>query len=171
MWTASRNFLERKVEGPSVLRLWPGLYFNSDADTESGSGKSKGGKRKKKILKGEGMAAKLQVFVHWKKTHDLLWSCSCYLSLTSCRCCCIARDLSCYLCYMVPTNAMEVYQARSSISLRFIPFRHLLFFRVGSVSGKSSRVGVRSLCELAMDGLCVSFCCLFLGCLASVGAA
>lgn len=27
-----RTFLERKVEGPSVLRLWPGLYFDSDTD-------------------------------------------------------------------------------------------------------------------------------------------
>ncbi|CBJ31071.1 expressed unknown protein [Ectocarpus siliculosus] len=47
-----RKFLERKVEGPSVLRLWPGLYFDSD----TGSGNGSGGR----LLKGEGMSAKLQ---------------------------------------------------------------------------------------------------------------
>ncbi|CAM9652980.1 unnamed protein product, partial [Ectocarpus fasciculatus] len=47
-----RVFLERKVEGPSVLHLWPGLYFDSD----TGSGNGSGGR----LLKGEGMSAKLQ---------------------------------------------------------------------------------------------------------------
>lgn len=27
-----RMFLERRVAGPKALRLWPGLYFDSDAD-------------------------------------------------------------------------------------------------------------------------------------------
>lgn len=53
MRTTNRKFLERKVEGPSVLRLWPGLYFDSD----TGSGNGSGGI----LLKGEGMSAKLQV--------------------------------------------------------------------------------------------------------------
>ncbi|CAM9149560.1 unnamed protein product [Ectocarpus sp. 13 AM-2016] len=48
----SRKFLERKVEGPSVLRLWPGLYFDSDTGSVNGSGG--------RLLKGEGMSARLQ---------------------------------------------------------------------------------------------------------------
>lgn len=51
-----RRFLERKVEGPSAIRLWPGLYFDSDTKSTKGSGA--GGK---KFLKGEGLAAKYQV--------------------------------------------------------------------------------------------------------------
>lgn len=27
---SARKFLEKKVEGPSILKLWPGLYFDSD---------------------------------------------------------------------------------------------------------------------------------------------
>lgn len=27
-----RVFLERQVAGPKALRLWPGLYFDSDPD-------------------------------------------------------------------------------------------------------------------------------------------
>ncbi|CAM9638144.1 unnamed protein product, partial [Hapterophycus canaliculatus] len=48
-----RKFLERNVEGPSALRLWPGLYFDSDGDD---GGNGEGGK----ILKGDGLTAKLQ---------------------------------------------------------------------------------------------------------------
>lgn len=60
------------MEGPSVLRLWPGLYFNSDsdADIENGGGKSIGGKKKKKLVKGEGLSATLQVSVHRKKEEE-----------------------------------------------------------------------------------------------------
>lgn len=52
-----RKFLERKVEGPSVLRLWPGLYF--DGDTGAGNDGGEGGKLVN--VKGEGLAATLKV--------------------------------------------------------------------------------------------------------------
>eukprot|EP00903_Cladosiphon_okamuranus_P008396 g8072.t1 len=51
-----RRFLERKVEGPSAIRLWPGLYFESETQTQN----AKGGAGGKKLLKGEGLAAKYQ---------------------------------------------------------------------------------------------------------------
>lgn len=44
------------MEGPSAIRLWPGLYFDSDTQTKT----TKGGK---KLLKGEGLAAKYKVKV------------------------------------------------------------------------------------------------------------
>lgn len=43
------------MEGPSAIRLWPGLYFDSDTQNP------KGGAAGKKILKGEGLAAKYKV--------------------------------------------------------------------------------------------------------------
>lgn len=43
------------MEGPSAIRLWPGLYFDSDTkNTQAGAGG-------KKLLKGEGLSAKFQV--------------------------------------------------------------------------------------------------------------
>ncbi|CAM9803218.1 unnamed protein product, partial [Discosporangium mesarthrocarpum] len=51
-----RKFLERKVEGPSLLRLWPGLYFSDDTE-EGGGGESKSkakGAEKSKDKKGQG---------------------------------------------------------------------------------------------------------------------
>lgn len=50
----TRKFLERKVEGPPALRLWPGLYFDSDAEGEDSA---KEGKR----LEGEGLNVRIQV--------------------------------------------------------------------------------------------------------------
>lgn len=63
--TPNRKFLERKVEGPSVLRLWPGLYFDrdtfNDGDGRGGGGGSsaKGPKRRNRV-EGEGVAVRMQ---------------------------------------------------------------------------------------------------------------
>lgn len=45
------------MEGPSAIRLWPGLYFDSDTQTKITNAGAVG----KKLLKGEGLAAKYQV--------------------------------------------------------------------------------------------------------------
>ena len=58
----NRKFLERKVEGPSVLRLWPGLYLDSDTfrdgDGRGGGGSSRSKRRNR--LEGEGVAVRMQ---------------------------------------------------------------------------------------------------------------
>lgn len=53
------------MEGPSVLRLWPGLYFDSDTGTD---GNGKGGK----LVKGEGLAAKMKVLYDSRMTKPAL---------------------------------------------------------------------------------------------------
>lgn len=59
----NRKFLERKVEGPSVLRLWPGLYFDSDTfsdgDGRGGGGGGSNSKRRNRV-EGEGVAVRMQ---------------------------------------------------------------------------------------------------------------
>lgn len=58
----NRKFLERKVEGPSVLRLWPGLYFDSDTFSDGdGRGSSGAGSPKSRNrVEGEGVAVRMQ---------------------------------------------------------------------------------------------------------------
>ena len=56
----SRKFLERKVEGPSVLRLWPGLYFDSDTFSDGDGGGGSVGSPRRNRVEGDGVAVRMQ---------------------------------------------------------------------------------------------------------------